>query len=105
METVKDATNVVRVFRQVDMTGETLPGGSASKEGYMGEKLDVSRAVVARAMWLPQTAGARRHWDGRSGVCRDVGPQTVSGHVQRSSFQAKGQPVHRTRRTTLLDDG
>jgi len=47
METVKDTTNVVRVFRQVDMTGATLPGGSASKEGYIGEKLDVSRAVAA----------------------------------------------------------
>ena len=59
METVKDAANVVRVFRQVDMTGATLPSGSASKEGCMGEELDVSRAVVARATWLPQAAGAR----------------------------------------------
>jgi AraC-like DNA-binding protein len=106
METVKDATNVVRVFRQVDMTGATLPSGSASKEGYMEEKLDVSRAVAARAIWLPQAAGARRQWDGRSGVCRDLGPHTVSAHVQQSSFQAKAQPVtaHRTRPYWTTDE-
>jgi AraC-like DNA-binding protein len=106
METVKDATNVVRVFRQVDMTGETLPGGSASKEGCMGEELDVSRAVVAHAMWLPQAVGARRQWDGRSGVCRDVGPHTVSEHGPQSAFQAKAQPVtaHRTRTYWTTDE-
>jgi AraC-like DNA-binding protein len=31
--------------------------------------------------------------DGRSGVCRDVGPLTCSAPVPRSSFQAMGQPA------------
>ena len=52
-----------------------------------------SRAVMGSATPLPQAAGATLHWDGRSGVCRDVGPLTGSGSGQRSSFQAMGQPV------------
>jgi AraC-like DNA-binding protein len=106
METVNDAANVVRVFCHVDMTGATLPNGSTSKEGCMVEELGVSRALVARATWLPQAAGARRQWDGRSGVCRDVGPHTVSEYGQQSSFQAKAQSVtaHRTRTYWTTDE-
>jgi len=36
---------------------------------------------------------ATLHWDGRSSVCRNVGPLTASGRGQRSSFRAMGQPV------------
>ena len=72
----------------------------------MVEELGVSRALVARATWLPQAAGARRQWDGRSGVCRDVGPHTVSEYGQQSSFQAKAQSVtaHRTRTYWTTDE-
>jgi AraC-like DNA-binding protein len=65
----------------------------------MAAKDRVSRAVGASANLLPQPAGATLHWDGRSGVRRKVGPPTCSRPVQRSSFQAKGQPVteHRAR--------
>lgn len=52
-----------------------------------------SRAVMVSATPLPQAAGATLHWDGRSGVCREVGPPTCSGPVQRSSFQAMSQPA------------
>jgi AraC-like DNA-binding protein len=52
-----------------------------------------SRAVMVSATPLPQAAGATLHWDGRSGVCREVAPLTCSGPVQRSSFQAMGQPA------------
>jgi len=52
-----------------------------------------SRAVIASATPLPQMAGMTLHWDARSGICREVGPQTVSGPVPRSSFQAVGLPV------------
>ena len=58
-----------------------------AKEGY------ASRAIMGSAMPLPQPAAATLHWDGRSGVCRIVGPLTSSGSGQRSSFQAMGQPV------------
>jgi AraC-like DNA-binding protein len=65
----------------------------------MAEASSVSIAVVARATPLPQTAGATLHWDGRSGVCRDVGPHTLLEHVQPSTFQVKGPPTpaHRAR--------
>jgi hypothetical protein len=92
MSTVKDAANVVHVFREVDLSRDTLPSGSACKERGMVEELDVSQAVVARTTWLPQAAGATRQWDGSSGVCRDVGRHTVSAHVPPSVFQAKAQP-------------
>ncbi len=77
----------------------TLTSGSERQEGAMTEKDSVSRAVVASATPLPQAAGATLHWDGSSGVCRDVGPHTFSAHVQQSSFQAKGPPApgHRVR--------
>jgi AraC-like DNA-binding protein len=52
-----------------------------------------SRAMMGSATPMPQEAGATLHWDGRSGVCREVGPLTCSGPVQRSSFQAMGQPA------------
>jgi AraC-like DNA-binding protein len=65
----------------------------------MAAKDRISRAVLASAKLLPQTAGATLHWDGRSGVRRKVGPPTCSRPVPRTSFQAKGQPVteHRAR--------
>jgi AraC-like DNA-binding protein len=65
----------------------------------MATKDRVSRAVVASANLLPQTAGAILHWDGVSGVRRKVGPPTCPGPVQPSSFQANGPParVHRAR--------
>ena len=59
----------------------------------MAEASSVSIAVVARATPLPQTTGATLHWDGRSGVCRDVGPHTLLEHVQPSTFQVKGPPT------------
>ena len=59
----------------------------------MATKDRVSRAMVASANLLPQTAGATLHWDGRSGVRREVGPPMCSRPVQRSSFQAKGWPA------------
>jgi AraC-like DNA-binding protein len=52
-----------------------------------------SRAVMVSATPLPQAAGATLHWDGRSGVCREMGPLTCSGPGQRSSFQAMSQPA------------
>jgi AraC-like DNA-binding protein len=65
----------------------------------MAEASSVSIAVVARATPLPQTAGATLHWDGRSGVCHDVGPHTLLEHVQPSTLQVKGPPTpaHRAR--------
>src|SRR4029434_10222049 len=59
----------------------------------MAEASSVSIAVVARATPLPQTAGATLHWDGRSGVCRNVGPHTLLEHMQTSTFQVKGPPT------------
>ena len=72
----------------------------------MVEELGVFQAVVARPTWLPQAAGARRQWDGRSGVCRDVGLHTVSKHGQQSSFQARAQPAtaHRARPYWTTDE-
>jgi AraC-like DNA-binding protein len=65
----------------------------------MAEKGSVAKAMVASTTLLPQAAGMTLHWDGSSGVCRPVGSQTFSAPVQRSSFQAKGQPAteHRAR--------
>jgi AraC-like DNA-binding protein len=59
----------------------------------MAEVSSVSIAVVARATPLPQTAGATLHWDGRSGVCRAVGPHTLLEHVPPSPLQVKGPPT------------
>ena len=47
-----------------------------------------SRAMMVSAKPLPQVAGATLHWDGRSGVCREVGPPMCSEPGQRSAFQA-----------------
>jgi AraC-like DNA-binding protein len=58
-----------------------------AQEGY------ASRAIVGSAKPLPQAAGATLQWDGRSGVCCEVGPLMGSGPGQRSAFQAIGQPV------------
>jgi AraC-like DNA-binding protein len=63
----------------------------------MAAKDRLSKAVVASANLLPQTPGATLHWDGRSGVCREVGPPICSRPVQRSSFQVKGWPVTKYR--------
>jgi AraC-like DNA-binding protein len=57
----------------------------------MAQEGCASRAVMGSAM--PQAAGATLQWDGRSGVCREVGPLMGSGPVQRSAFQAIGQPA------------
>ena len=59
----------------------------------MAEASSVSQVVVARATLPPQTAGATLHWDGRRGVCRAVGSQTVSEPGQPSAFQVKGPPA------------
>jgi hypothetical protein len=59
----------------------------------MAQEGCASRAVMVSATPLPQAAGATLHWDGSSGVCREVGPLMGSGPVPRSSFQAIGQPV------------
>ena len=50
-----------------------------------------SRAVMASATPLPQAAGTTLYWDGRSGVCHEVRPQTGSESGERSSFRAMGQ--------------
>jgi hypothetical protein len=52
-----------------------------------------SRAMVPNTASLPLAPGMTLHWDGRSGVCREVGPPTGSGPVPRPSFQAMGQPA------------
>ena len=52
-----------------------------------------SRAMRGSATPLPQAAGATLQWDGRSGVCREVGPLMGSGPGPRSAFQAIGQPA------------
>jgi hypothetical protein len=59
----------------------------------MAQEGGASRAVMVSATPLPQAAAATPHWDGRSGVCGEVGPLTASGPVQRSAFQAMGQPA------------
>jgi AraC-like DNA-binding protein len=88
METIKDFAkdfaNAVRFFCEVDKTRETLPSGSARKEGGMTEESSVSRTVVA---------SATLQWDGRSDVRHDVEAQTVSEHVQPFSFRVKGPPT------------
>jgi AraC-like DNA-binding protein len=65
----------------------------------MAEKVSVARAMVANTTLLPQAARMTLHWDGRSGVCRQVEAQPLSAPVQQSSFQAKTQPAteHRAR--------
>jgi AraC-like DNA-binding protein len=72
----------------------------------MGAELGVPRALVARPTGLPQAAGARRQWDGRSGVCRDVGPHTGSEYGPQSSVQATARSVtaHRTRPYWTTDE-
>jgi hypothetical protein len=52
----------------------------------MAQEGCASRAVMVSATPLPQAAGGTLHWDGRSGVCREVGPLTGSGSGQRSSL-------------------
>ena len=79
-------------FRAVDHARITLPSGSASKEKGLVEGASVSQAVVASAAWLP-VAGTTLRWDGRSVVHRDVGLDTVSEHVQPSSFRVQGPPA------------
>jgi hypothetical protein len=59
----------------------------------MAQEGRVSRAVMVSATPLPQAAGSMLHWDGRSGVCRDLGPPTCSAPGQWSSFQAQGPPA------------
>jgi AraC-like DNA-binding protein len=59
----------------------------------MAQEGCASRAMVSNTASLPLAPGMTLHWDGRSGVCREVGPPTGSGSGQRSSFQAMGQPA------------
>jgi hypothetical protein len=59
----------------------------------MAQEGCASRAVRGSATPLPQTAGATLHWDGRSGVRREVGPPMCSRPGPRSSFQAQGPPA------------
>jgi AraC-like DNA-binding protein len=59
----------------------------------MATKGSVAEAMVASTTLLPQAAGMTLHWDGSSGVCRQVGSQTFAAPGQQSSFQAKGQPA------------
>ena len=59
----------------------------------MAAKGSVAKAMVASTTLLPQAAGMTLHWDGSSGVCRQVGSQTFAAPVQQSSFQVKGQPA------------
>ena len=49
--------------------------------------------MVAHTIPLRQAAGSTLYWDGRSDACRDLGSNTVSGHEQQSSSQAKGPLV------------
>ena len=46
-----------------------------------------------------QPVSVRLHWNGRSGVCRDIGPDPLLGQMQSSSFQVTGTPTseHRAR--------
>jgi hypothetical protein len=62
----------------------------------MAQEGCASRAVMVSATPLPQAAGATLHWDGSSGVCREVGPLMGSGPVPRSSFQAIGSRPQET---------
>lgn len=59
----------------------------------MAEEGSIAKAMVASVTRLPQTDGMTLHWDGSSGVCRQVGSQTFSAPTQQSSFQAKAQPA------------
>jgi len=56
----------------------------------MAEEFSVSVTVAAN-ITPPRKIGSMRHWDGRSGVCRNLGTETVP--EQPSSFQAKGPLV------------
>ena len=56
----------------------------------MAKKSNLSSVVVAGATPLPPAAGVVLQWDGRSGVCREVGTQTVWAQGSPSSFQATG---------------
>jgi AraC-like DNA-binding protein len=59
----------------------------------MAEESSHPLVVVANTTPLRQLVGSTLHWDGRSGVCRDLGPKTVADHEQPSSFQAQGPLV------------
>ena len=58
----------------------------------MAEEPRVPTMVVNTTPLRP-TIGSRLHWDSVSGVCRDLGPNTVANHEQQSSFQATGPLV------------
>ena len=65
----------------------------------MAGKGSIAEAMVASVRRFPQATGMTLQWDGSSGVCRKIGSQISSAPAQRSSFQAKAQPVreHRAR--------
>lgn len=56
----------------------------------MANKSGASIVTGVDTTLLQQVVGSTLHWDGRSGICHDLGVNTVSEHKQRSSFQAKG---------------
>lgn len=97
MKAGKEVANLAHFFRAVDHTRITLPSGSASKEKGLVEGASVSQAVVASTAWLLPVAGTTLRWDGRSVVHRDVGLDTVSEHVQPSSFRVQGPPATTSR--------
>jgi AraC-like DNA-binding protein len=59
----------------------------------MAEEPSVPLTTVVNTSPLRQTVGSTLHWDSRSGVCCDLGPNTVADHEQQSSFQVKGPLV------------
>src|SRR5688572_25416232 len=59
----------------------------------MAEELSVPLTAVVTITPLRQPVGSTLHWDCLSGACHDRGPNTVSDHQQRSSFQAQGPSV------------
>jgi AraC-like DNA-binding protein len=63
----------------------------------MAEESSVPLTAVVNTTPLRQTVGSTLHWDSLSGVCHDLGSNTVSDHEQRSSFQAKGSLVSECR--------
>ena len=66
----------------------------------MAEKPNVPPTVVAANLeTLRQVTGSTLHWDSTNGM-RRLGPNIISGHEQRSSFQAQGALVteHRGQR-------
>lgn len=56
----------------------------------MAKQDSVSIAVMASATALPLAAGVVLQWDGRSGVCQEVGPNPLTVQGQHAAFQVTG---------------